>query len=496
MHARTCRLTPSTRLTVATKAIKRVQSCSPALLAVPFLLGAQLAVAQAPAVVLTPTQASETKLTIYNQNTATVQQSYPLPALAQGQRVVVQNLADTLDIRSLWFNHSGQLLSQSVSRVDEVSADQLLDLAVNQAVSVTLVGQSKAIKGTLQAYDHQHLILNQSSGTRVISRSQVSQLQLPNTLSAPTLPQGTHGQFVSAGTSKASTLGLSYQASGLSWSMDYRLVVAENGQRASLQGFTHINNPTQSQFNQANVTLMAGQMNQVPATQAVRAYKNAPVAMMALDAAPVMESVSATAVDALYQYPLPHPVTLGAQQSVQIPLVSAQNIKVKRDYQLSFYVSPNAEPNPIEAKPSTRLQFSNHKNNQLGIPLPAGNVRVYRQNAKGDVTLVGGQSIGHTANLAQVKLNLGQGFDVNVKRYQHSYKKYQDYANVGQTLEITNAGKQTETLVLHANMHRSFTLKKSNIAPQSSQGNRLTWQLPLAPESTTQLVFDTRINFK
>jgi hypothetical protein len=66
-----------------------------------------------------------------------------------------------------------------------------------------------------------------------------------------------------------------------------------------------------------------------------------------------------------------------------------------------------------KGNPSVLVSFENRKENALGMPLPAGKVRVYKEDpADGTLEFVGEDLIQHTPRNETVKVRLGEAFDV------------------------------------------------------------------------------------
>jgi hypothetical protein len=71
----------------------------------------------------------------------------------------------------------------------------------------------------------------------------------------------------------------------------------------------------------------------------------------------------------------------------------------------------SAEPDSV----STVLRFSSSREQGLGDALPAGTVRVYERDARGNPQFVGEHAIGHTPMGSDISLNTGESFDVKVR---------------------------------------------------------------------------------
>ena len=69
-------------------------------------------------------------------------------------------------------------------------------------------------------------------------------------------------------------------------------------------------------------------------------------------------------------------------------------------------------------KVEVRVNFKNSKSTGLGMPLPKGKIRVYKQDSDGQLQFVGEDEIDHTKEDADVDLFLGNAFDITGERVQ------------------------------------------------------------------------------
>jgi len=84
----------------------------------------------------------------------------------------------------------------------------------------------------------------------------------------------------------------------------------------------------------------------------------------------------------------------------------------------NYYGQP-AEKTKINVK----LELANSKENNLGMPLPKGKVRVYKRDADGALQFVGEDQIDHTPKDEKVRLYLGDAFDLVGERKQMSFQQ-------------------------------------------------------------------------
>jgi hypothetical protein len=92
--------------------------------------------------------------------------------------------------------------------------------------------------------------------------------------------------------------------------------------------------------------------------------------------------------------------------------LSKTNVAVQKDYVFDNALKPyNA--NPLEnIKARVVYQFDNNKGNTLGIALPKGVIRFYKNTKDNESVYVGEAFINHTPNKATVKLPMGEAFDI------------------------------------------------------------------------------------
>ena len=68
-------------------------------------------------------------------------------------------------------------------------------------------------------------------------------------------------------------------------------------------------------------------------------------------------------------------------------------------------------------------KFKNEQKAGLGMPLPAGNVRVYQKDSKGGVLFIGEDRIDHTPKDETITVHIGNAFDIIAEHKQTDFKK-------------------------------------------------------------------------
>jgi len=280
---------------------------------------------------------------------------------------------------------------------------------------------------------------------------------------------------------------LSYLTHGFNWNATYNIVAS--GKEAStsgdesmdLVGWVTISNNSGTDFTDAKVKLMAGNVAMAPPPPRPM-FRAMAGAIGALEAAP--PQVTQKSFDDYHLYDLNRQVTLKDRETKQIEFIRAAGIPVTRKY---VYDGEQNLPGPIgdgaytqpdlgnESGKQVRVEqeFTNSRKNHLGMPLPAGTMRFYRRDADGQMEFVGENSISHTPEDEKVKLTTGSAFDVTGERKRTSFKVDSQDRTIDESYSVTvkNAKDQpvnvdiTEHLFRAANwdiVEKSTTFEKQD----------------------------------
>ncbi len=326
----------------------------------------------------------------------------------KGTRVVEQSFE--FDLTS-----TAKLLSRYLGR--EITVEQARGQGV-ESITGTLVGTQGGL--TLKQPDGSVRIVNSNAGVRLPS--------LPGGLiSKPALVWD-----IEAATSGSQRARLAFQTGGMTWWADYNLTYSEpkpESCRVDVGAWVTIVNQSGASFDSARVKLIAGDVQ--------RAQPRGNVYPDALAAAPMARKEAAGFQEkAFFEY---HLYTLGrttslAQNSTKqielfptAPAVGCEKTLVYQGQAMSYYRGgPVTDRNygvQGNRKVDIYLRVKNSKANGLGVPLPAGRVRVSRADeADGALEFIGEDVIDHTARDETVQVKLGSAFDVVGERKQLDYR--------------------------------------------------------------------------
>jgi hypothetical protein len=113
-----------------------------------------------------------------------------------------------------------------------------------------------------------------------------------------------------------------------------------------------------------------------------------------------------------YIYPLAERTTIANRQTKQVSFLDVAGAPAQRAYEYrNGWLGSAEDPQSV----NTVLRFSSSRDQGLGDALPAGTIRVYQRDQRGNPQFVGESRIDHTPMGSQIGLTTGQAFDVKVQ---------------------------------------------------------------------------------
>jgi hypothetical protein len=215
----------------------------------------------------------------------------------------------------------------------------------------------------------------------------------------------------------------SYLASNLSWNSDYVLTIGREDKAADLDGWVTIVNNSGTAFRNAKLQLIAGDLNRLPQSNlrdANRMYE------MATKAAAAPAQFQQENFSEYHLYSLGRHTSVEDKETKQISLLQGSGIPVEKLFVVNgqnFYYHNVQNPgSPLKDPVMVFYKFKNEEKAGLGIPLPAGNLRVYQKDSKGGLLFIGEDHIDHTPKDEFINVKIGNAFDVVSERKQTDYK--------------------------------------------------------------------------
>ena len=399
----------------------------------------------------------EVAVTVYNQNLGLVRdvRRLQLPAGEFDLRfmdIAAKVNPATVHIISETAPHDLDVLEQNYE-YDLLSPDKLLSKYVGREVTLVQFHNENnstrevEIKATLLAdNDNQPVWRVGDQIATGIGHERIIFPDVPaNLYSKPTLIW-----LLSNRQSGEQTVEASYLTSDMNWSADYVLTLASSQKTADLNGWVTIVNNSGTEFRNALLQLVAGAVNVVPQPQPPRPMYEA----RAMNAAAAPPQFAQENISEYHLYTLDRRTTLQDNESKQISLLEAANFPIEKHYEVngqSYYYQQEMTPGqPAKDPVEVHLKCKNSQANSLGMPLPAGTIRVYQSDSKGRMQFVGEDHIDHTPKDETLDLHIGNAFDIVEERKQTDFQKV-DRHTTEAAFEIRLRNHKSEPVTVEVN---------------------------------------------
>lgn len=355
-------------------------------------------------------------------------------------------------------------------KFDLVSPEKLVENYLGREITLMLPredGTYEPRSGTLLSATQGHFVLeNEGEGVELIPRNGDVQVQLGE-LPGGLITKPTLLWLVNSEEAGARPVRTTYQTGGITWQAAYNLVLAEDEQSASLGAWVTLMNLSGASYPDAKLKLIAGDVQRIqpPRPEMMHRRDHYAMEMAAADAGfeekPFFE---------YHLYTLPRRTTVHQNSTQQITLFpTAHDVNVEKV--LVYYGLPEAAqwgtfPKPrvdrdlggqSNTKVDVYVQFDNAEENSLGVPLPRGKMRVYKEDqADGTLEFVGEDLIDHTPRNEEVLIKLGQAFDVVGERTQVDFSIDQRAHTMTETfrIQVRNHKDEPVTVQIRENLYR------------------------------------------
>ncbi|HPF35136.1 MAG TPA: DUF4139 domain-containing protein [Candidatus Krumholzibacteria bacterium] len=331
---------------------------------------------------------------------------------------------------------------------------------VEQSYEFDLMSREKI----LEKYVGRTLSWIQEDGTRVegtllgMAQGPVYQVggevvfEVPGRLALPSLPADLRARptlvwRVDAPKAGDRKVDVSYLTGGLGWSADYVLQLDDSGERGAMQSWISVENRSGAAYRDARLMLLAGDVNVVRDQVMPVMAKGMRAEMAMADYAVAEESVGD-----YHLYTVPGTTVLKDNEIKQISLFQAEGVPVQKAYRLE----------QGRQKVDVLHIFRNDEKSGLGLPLPAGTVRVYGRSGSGARQLLGEARIDHTPKDEKLELLTGQAFDLAVERTMVADRKRGERSReMTWRIEVRNGSERAVTVDVREAAGGEWTILKS-----------------------------------
>jgi hypothetical protein len=447
------------------------------------------------------TDQTDLALTVYNSNIALVRDVRQLTLPSGDFRLKFMDIAATVNPATVHFRSLTEPAKLNVVEqnyeYDLLEPAKLLHKYVGREVTLVRSYQDNGttkheeIKATLLA-DNNGLVWK--IGNDIVTGGFAESYRFPevpaNLYDRPTLlmsldNSGGHKHQIEA----------SYLATNLSWNADYVLTVGRDDKAADLDGWVTLSNNSGTAFHNARLQLVAGDLNRVQNAPARMMAKAMDVAVSA--AAPQFQQEN---FSEYHLYLLGRRTSVEDKESKQISLLQGSGIPVEKVFVVNgqnyYYRSVQNPGSPFKDPVMVFYKFKNEEKSSLGMPLPAGNLRVYQKDSKGGVLFVGEDHIDHTPKDETVTVHIGNAFDVVEERKQTDYKRL-DKNIFEMEFEITLRNHKDGPIIVEVNepIGGDWEMLSSTYKATKTAAFAAQFLVPVAKDGTSVLKYRIRTHW-
>ena len=376
-------------------------------------------------------------VTIYNRGSALIQDRRTFDLVSGLNTVDFSDVAARIDSTSVSFRSLSDPFGTRVLEqnyvFDLVNSTGLLNRYLDETIAVTTQEGSTFI-GQLVGSRNREIILRLEDGkVMVLSISTIRDLRFPELPDALTTRPTLRWLLQSAQTGEQQ-VELTYLTNGMTWEADYNILLATDNQSLDLTGWVTLNNTSGTAYHDAQLKLVAGDVNRIQPGQPDTSVLQATPTRTPLPTQSPAQDVEQREFFEYQLYEVGRPVTIADNETKQVEFVSETGVPATIYYvfpgaRFYGYNASRANENPTHygganinaANAQTWVSFETDEEQGLGADLPAGRVRVYQDDTDGAALFIRETHIDHTPEGEEVELFLGNAAKIVGLRTQEEF---------------------------------------------------------------------------
>lgn len=429
-------------------------------------------------------------VTVYNNGLALVKDRRTVPLQAGLNAIAFEGISPQAVAESALLTGEDVRPFEQNLEFDMLTPEALLRRSVGREVTLIrthpVSGQEMPVTAT---------VLSAEGGTVLRVKDRI-ETGVPGRLVFDKVPERLRAQptlvaKVETGAPGERDLELDYLTDSLDWRADYSAQLRESG-KLDLRAWATLINLSGTRYPDAQVKLVAGEVR-----RRSEGGGHAKAMAMIIPEAD-REPAAREQLAAFHIYTLNRPVTLEDQQSKQVALFSAGAVLARAEYLSSGGPHPMQQARGEEdvTHPEFRLTLKNDKASNLGLPLPAGAIRIYKRDGTGDLQFMGEDVVADTPEGGTVALALGRSFDVSVKRTQIDFTVKdlpKDTAESAWRIELDNARTEPVTVKVVETFAGSWDMVQQSRPHVKESADRAAWSIDVPPQGSAKLEYRVRL---
>ncbi len=366
------------------------------------------------ALVVLPVAAADhdVSVTIYANDTALIQDHRSINVTGGRQRLEFQDVSAQIRPETVSLAAEGISIVEQNFDFDLLTPAKMMEKAVGQ--EVTLV---RTTPGTGAETRERALVLATNEGVVLKIGERIEVLRddglpvrvifdkVPDNLRAkPTLSVTVNSP---KGGSRPATL--SYLTPGLGWKADYVALYHEADSKLDVQGWVTLTNSSGTTYDDAKTVLVAASPG-VPVE--TNTWTPRPPRPRMAEVQPGTETGARERVGDFYLYPIAERTTIANLQTKQVSFLDVHGVPAEHGYEYrNAWLGTSEKPKSAQSV----YRFTTSAKAGLGDQLPAGTLRFYMHDKRGEPQFIGESQIDHTPMGSLLALSTGDAFDVKVQ---------------------------------------------------------------------------------
>jgi hypothetical protein len=349
-------------------------------------------------------------VTIYANDTALIQDHRSINVAGGRQRIEFQNVSAQIRPETVSLAAEGLTIVEQNFDFDLLTPAKLMEKAVGQEVTLVRVSPGSGAETREKA-----LVLATNGGVVLKIGERIEVLRddgLPVRVIFDKVPDNLRARptlsvTVNSPRGGARPATLSYLTPGLGWKADYVALFNEADSKLDVQGWVTLTNSSGTTYDDAKTLLVAGSPGQSSKTPAWDRRRPRPTVAEA-----GTESGTRERLGDFYLYPIAERTTIANLQTKQVSFLDVHGVPAEHGYEFRNAWLATSEQ-PLSAQSVYR--FTTGSKAGLGDQLPAGTLRFYMRDTRGEPQFIGESEIDHTPMGSQLSLATGDAFDVKVQ---------------------------------------------------------------------------------
>jgi hypothetical protein len=260
-----------------------------------------------------------------------------------------------------------------------------------------------------------------------------------------------------------------YLTEGISWQASYTVDMHPKRNEISINGWVLLKNTSDVDFKKTKIQLVAP--------------------------SELVKFPSDTNFHEPNTYFLKNLINLYAGMTKSVAFLSAENLPVTRSYQIDLPkdIHVNRAGGLLILPVQIWLSLINSSANGLGIPLPAGNVKIYGRNQEDRPFYIDQTKVEHTPVQSSLSFPLGLSSKIKAEMQQTDFRQLgEKVLESAYRVDLTNPTENTIPVVVVQKIEGNWALSRESHTSQSDE-RQIRWLLTVPGKQTVSLRYRIRL---